>query len=203
MKHPKIFATQVRLKQGFSLTELAIIMGIVGVVLAAIWVTAGKVSENEKAAKTVAEIYYIVDNVRNIYGRQLSSGTGTSSFINSAAIPTEMMVNGVPKNPWGTTSGAADIAGAGIGIGNPGWGGGCSAVAAPNVLQISVWGISKVACQNVLSKFVGPGAGTDILCVYSDGTGPFLTPYATTPNQISTTNGGCQDGGNITLYFHL
>src|ERR1700733_12022724 len=59
-------------KRGFTLTEIAIVLGIIGLILGAIWVAAAAVYTNMRTSKTTTELLDIVQNVRAMYA---TSGT--------------------------------------------------------------------------------------------------------------------------------
>ncbi|MFA6280104.1 MAG: hypothetical protein WC612_04875 [Bdellovibrionales bacterium] len=64
-------------QRGFSLTETAIVFGVIGLVLAAIWATASVVRERQPIQDTVQLVTEIANNVRGVY----------SGFSNSTAAP--------------------------------------------------------------------------------------------------------------------
>ncbi|NBX73664.1 MAG: hypothetical protein EBQ89_05125, partial [Alphaproteobacteria bacterium] len=51
--------------RGFSLTEMAIILGIAGVVLGTIWVVAAQMIESGRQASALKQIATIAENVRS------------------------------------------------------------------------------------------------------------------------------------------
>ncbi|MDR3424115.1 MAG: hypothetical protein P4M13_03420 [Alphaproteobacteria bacterium] len=53
--------------RGFTLTELAIVFGAMGAIIAAIWVAAGTVSDNNKAYLTAQQIGRVTQNIREYY----------------------------------------------------------------------------------------------------------------------------------------
>src|SRR5690349_11023145 len=54
-------------KRGFTLTEIAIVLGIVGLILGAIWVAAAAVYNNLRTSKGTTELLTVVQNVRALY----------------------------------------------------------------------------------------------------------------------------------------
>src|ERR1700740_210314 len=54
-------------KRGFTLTEIAIVLGIIGLILGAIWVAAAAVYNNMRTSKATTEILTAVQNVRALY----------------------------------------------------------------------------------------------------------------------------------------
>ena len=55
-------------RRGFTLTELAIVLGIIGLILGAIWTAAAKVYANNRVTKGVNEVLALVSGVRGTYG---------------------------------------------------------------------------------------------------------------------------------------
>ncbi len=55
-------------RRGFTLTEIAIVLGIVGMILGAIWVAQGQVSNSQKTAKAAGELLQIVSNYQTLWG---------------------------------------------------------------------------------------------------------------------------------------
>ena len=57
--------TQKRIRRaGFSMTELAIVMAIMGIILGALWSLVAVVRENIKRDETLEQLTVIVDNIR-------------------------------------------------------------------------------------------------------------------------------------------
>src|ERR1700722_9123682 len=79
---------------GFSLTEVAIVLGIISAFTAAIWGVASNVYENNAVTATVQQIVKITGNVRDTYTALpawLTSGTCSTNGPNSwGAVPTDV-----------------------------------------------------------------------------------------------------------------
>jgi len=54
-------------KRGFTLTEIAIVLGIIGLILGAIWVAAAAVYNNMRTSKTTTELLDVAQNLRAMY----------------------------------------------------------------------------------------------------------------------------------------
>lgn len=54
-------------KRGFTLTEIAIVLGIIGLILGAIWVAAAAVYNNLRVSKATTQLLQITQNVRALY----------------------------------------------------------------------------------------------------------------------------------------
>lgn len=60
---------------GFTLTEMAIVLAVAGIVLSGLWAAAVSVWRNHQRAHTLQEVFLLVQNVRDYYGP-----TGASWF---------------------------------------------------------------------------------------------------------------------------
>jgi prepilin-type N-terminal cleavage/methylation domain-containing protein len=63
----RIRQTEYKHKRGFTLTEIAIVLGIIGLILGAIWVAASAVYTNMRTSKATTELLTIAQNVRAMY----------------------------------------------------------------------------------------------------------------------------------------
>lgn len=79
-------------KRGFTLTEIAIVLGIVGLILGAIWVAAAAVYNNLRTSKGTTELLVTVQNIRALYA--------TSGLVDAGA---DMPVNAPPAAGGGRT----------------------------------------------------------------------------------------------------
>ncbi len=111
-----VLATTVRkgtrAKRGFTLTEIAIVLGIMGTILGAIWVAASRTSQSNKTNKLVTEILSIQSSIRSAYVSRanMSAGCFSTTFVNMGIIPPDMVVSGAGgvcggtpsiRDPWG------------------------------------------------------------------------------------------------------
>ncbi len=90
-------------RRGFTLTELAIVMGVIALLLGSISVATRAVSRQRLVGDCVNQIWQIANNIRNIYTGHPITGAppGMAALIASGAFPQDMMFNGAPTNPWG------------------------------------------------------------------------------------------------------
>ncbi len=72
-------------KKGFSLVEAAIVLAVVGLVVAGIWVAASSVSENQKIATFEKDMLIIVRNMQHVVSKRDSSALGEGENLNSLA----------------------------------------------------------------------------------------------------------------------
>jgi len=125
-----LYRNNVRItKHGFTLTELSIVLGVAGLVLAAIWAAISQVSMNYKSQKAVSEYLLILNGYRSMYvDRQPNVATLTDMTcvgVASGFFPADMLpgvpcitdpaaLTGTPpvaageptypQTPWGGTS---------------------------------------------------------------------------------------------------
>lgn len=97
------------LSRGFTLTEIAIVLGIIGIILGAIWAAAAMVYENNRTKEAHEQTLTIINNWRSIYGsRKVDiAGAGTDMTqltTNNKFEPQEML-------PVAGTAGACAEAG--------------------------------------------------------------------------------------------
>jgi type II secretory pathway pseudopilin PulG len=106
---------------GFTLTELAIVVGILGMILGAIWLAAGSLYSTTKINKASQELQSILANMRTLYGAAQTldtsitmtnsviggtlSGTGLA-YIQAGIFPNDALNTGnintatVVNSPW-------------------------------------------------------------------------------------------------------
>lgn len=97
-----------RQTRGFTLTEVAIVLGIIGIVLGAIWSAAKMAYENQRTKTAREEILAIVNGWRSIYGgRQLDTinqNDVTQLSVNVGFVPNEMLTGSNPCVPGGSAA---------------------------------------------------------------------------------------------------
>ncbi|MFA6280675.1 MAG: type 4 pilus major pilin [Bdellovibrionales bacterium] len=94
-------------RQAFTLTEAAIVLGVVGIVMAAIWGAASSVASNKNINKAVEDQAMIVQNMRSLYkSRPMKTGTAnfTELMMKAEIFPPSMIIDGkaFPQTAWGT-----------------------------------------------------------------------------------------------------
>lgn len=103
-------------RRGFTLTEIAIVLGIIGLILGAIWAAASAVYNNLRTSRAQQEILTVAQNIRAMYATQstVDSAATTDTYISAGVFPSDATVETSSgksvKNPWGgnfdvTTSG--------------------------------------------------------------------------------------------------
>jgi len=105
--------------RGFSLTELAIVLGVIGVMMGGIWTYAGSARQGGRVEQAAEAVSLTVDAVRAVYGGQAFISNGVSvvmlALVTTGALQTNLMrnatstCNGVANfyaadTPWGANS---------------------------------------------------------------------------------------------------
>ncbi|MDR3450719.1 MAG: type II secretion system protein [Alphaproteobacteria bacterium] len=99
--------------RGFTLTELAIVLGIMGTIIGAIWVAAGHVNATNRVQKASGQVMQIVAGYRSLYtqhGVDVANNTDitcagvTANFFPSDMLPGVACATGTastyPLSPW-------------------------------------------------------------------------------------------------------
>lgn len=98
------------IRRGFSLVEAAIVLAVVGLVVAGIWVAAATMYEDYKVNKTFQEILTAAKNIQGLISLQNAAAIGigdsniTSTVIAANLFPKDWVNGNQLKNPFGTGS---------------------------------------------------------------------------------------------------
>jgi Tfp pilus assembly protein PilV len=100
--------------EGFSLAEVAIVLGVIGVILGSLWVLVGQTMESMKQHHLAQDITAVVGNVRAAYANKVSIGGAAQNtwtiMTNLAAMktifPGDMTsgAGGWPSSPWSSAA---------------------------------------------------------------------------------------------------
>jgi prepilin-type N-terminal cleavage/methylation domain-containing protein len=93
-------------QNGFNLIEAAIVLSIVGIVIAGVFAAWGTVTSQQRVRKATDMTTMVVQQVRTTYATRtsLESATGaafTSALINAELIPSSWLSGTNVMNPWG------------------------------------------------------------------------------------------------------
>lgn len=196
-------------KGGFTLTELAIVLSLVGLVLSGIWIAAGAVYANFKAEELTRALTLAAGNMSILSTESIGAASDLSSTDNCGSVPpcsTYLLWQaGVFESDFITpgvyVSGASYGAGSTIfqtKFGYPVWTGiengevyasqagscppsGCPS--APTVLEIDLFGLSTQVCMNLLMSMIN----NHVNYLYSittttEGWGPMTLAYGGNPS---------------------
>ncbi|MDX2027967.1 MAG: type 4 pilus major pilin, partial [Alphaproteobacteria bacterium] len=81
--------------RGFTLTEIAIVLGIIGLILGAIWVAAAAVYSNMRTSKATTQLLQVTQAVRALYSTSSVTGAGagnvniTADLIRAGVFPND------------------------------------------------------------------------------------------------------------------
>lgn len=100
--------------KGISLIESTVVLGIAGIIMAAIWGAATIVHRKASVEEAMVQILEITQNMRTLY-REIGTFSGTGSFtlgtditvpmVNAGVFPESMLTPAAPttpRNPWNT-----------------------------------------------------------------------------------------------------
>jgi hypothetical protein len=190
-----VIYSQRRKTAGLSLTEMAIILGIVGLVLGAVWVAGAQVYVNNQAKITSQQIVSIAQNVRTIFVEQGGVTGGVGSTINLAldqmkAFPLDMRTGAIPTgnviNLWdGNVQVYADDC-----AGNE------AAATAQPCFGLTYLNVPQTACIKILSQTAQSGMGLQSVIV--NAAAPVNAPIS--PSAI---HGACSANINSILWVFL
>ena len=104
LRSTKFFSNQ---QSGFTLTESAIILGIIGIVLGGVWAATGGVYGNLKIQQSQNQLTTIVQNIRSVINNSTNfsnfPGTDiTDNLVNRSIFPADALANNatITINPW-------------------------------------------------------------------------------------------------------
>lgn len=175
--------------RGFTLTEAAIVLGIVGLILGAIWVAAAAVYNNLRVSTTSTQLLQMVQNIRSMHATQqtmdttLTGHAGAVTLAQAGAIPKDMLNDQQNptqvRNVWGEQVGITSftvnaVAGAGF--------------------TVTLPGVPQGPCTDLLVRNTGAGRDSGLLEAGANGTNSTLaqTPGANGfPITVTTALGMC------------
>lgn len=212
-------------RAGFSLVEVAIVLAVIGIVLAGIWVYASRAFESEHRQRALEEMITVVNNIRSLYAGQASISSADSSvavlvpiLIQQNAIPSTMARSGAPctntpalcaDNPWAVSAtlvGSFRVCGWDY-TGPASAGQGCSKVASPKqYFAIELVGLNQDSCTAMIpriSSSEGPPGLVDVVANGSSMLNPAtagLTAYSL-PVMVQDASTVCSTITPAHVYF--
>ena len=184
-------------RSGFTLTEIAIVIGIIGTILAAVWVAADAVYQRQHAKRAFDQTMTIYNGYRSLYrGHVELQGNDidvTSIGITNGLFPPDMEVF------TGPTGSSAPL------LSGP-WAGSYVRVysySAWNAIAVIYQPISESACNNLANAFAtGTAAPVGLLNINEIVGGP-LSPPSFTAQTISSACSIDLGAGNRFVYIIL
>lgn len=175
--------------RGFTLTEAAIVLGIVGLILGAIWVAAASVYENLRVSTTSNQLLQIVQAVRSLHATQntIDDSLSAKDLAKAGAIPSDMIVRS-----GGEISSVTDV-----------WGG--EVTIEPSDLAVDAFSITfedvpQSACTSLLVRNAGEGHDSGLI----EAGGVALGTSNSIPLSNAVSACGTGDaGGSVTFVFRL
>jgi len=178
-----------RKARGFTLTEAAIVLGIVGLILGAIWVAAAAVYKNMRVTRTTEQILNIVQNMRSLHATQTSVGTTATAALTAAlaqagVFPKDMTdMTTTPPTITNAWNGAVTIASAQSSGGSAG-----------DSFAVTYASMPQDACADMAVRMTGPGRDGGLIGV-SNGGAANGTNF---PIDVTTAIGICTPAGAAT-----
>lgn len=180
-----------QLKKGFSLTELAIVMGVIGVLVTGVFLAYGSIHNRTLTNQTMDQLGVLTSNMQSLFaGRNSSvaalappatftaSAAVTATFINAGMFPTEMVVAGAGGStafdPWKGQVFVGPVAPAG------------SAVAQ---FVVEYTNIPSYGCTGLLTQTSAPGRETGLLQISLTSSANTVTKYLASLNQMPISAG--------------
>jgi prepilin-type N-terminal cleavage/methylation domain-containing protein len=184
--------------RGFTMTELAIVLGIIGIILGAIWVAASRVYQNNKVQVAVRDAATIVQGYRSLFTTHavdtgvaladetclgVTSGFFPSDMILASATCTTGTTTTYPRHPWNNyVQVYTDQTYQGI--------------------QIYFANLTQAACNQLAGQLSN---ASDVIYENISGTAQYLSPFAAntpyTNSQINTACNIANNGNYVTIEF--
>lgn len=177
-------------KRGFTLTEIAIVLGIIGLILGAIWVAASSVYNNMRVSRASQELLQVAQQVRAMYSTQttMDAGVTTTTFIQAGVFPGDMLDNGTAStqanNPWRAATTIAPATSSG-GV-------------AGDSFSIAFAGVPQSACITMLTSSTGTGRDQSMI---GAGVGTVAVSNNFAAVNASSAATACASTTSNTVYF--
>jgi len=185
---------KTRMCRGFTLTEAAIVLGIVGLILGAIWVAAASVYDNLRVSTTSNQLIQIVQSIRSMHATQNTVDSNITALLVAKAggVPSDM----ITKDSSGDISAVRDV-----------WGGDLSITATTYTVNydsftVQFTAVPQGACSNFLMRNTGSGRDTGLV-----GAGNSISTTTSFPLTLTEAVAACSNtgktGNTIVFTFRL
>lgn len=183
--------------RGFTLTEAAIVLGIVGLILGAIWVAAGAVYSNLRVETANKQLMSVVQNVRSLYSSSTQmDAIAAGDLVRAGVFPPDTNPNAATGNGTNGWGGAITVARGAAAAGT-------FCPTAGDCFMVGFAGVPMDACIKMAVGNAGQGRDSGLAGVgaaqISDGAA--TVGVNATPNRFITT--GCAAGQTLTFTFRL
>lgn len=181
-----------RQQRGFSMVEMAIVLGVVGLVMGGVWTLAVKVQQTARVKQAVEQVITINKNIRNYYQTQacIPNGDQTATLLGLGQniFPREMLSGGGVVDLW---NGGVQVLGVNAGC--------------DYIFQLSYLALPAETCAELVPKLTAAGEGSRGL-VAAAINGTALQALPPNPSAIIGAGAGqCNAAAtaNVTLNYKL
>jgi prepilin-type N-terminal cleavage/methylation domain-containing protein len=161
-------------KRGFTLTEIAIVLGIIGLILGAIWVAAAAVYNNLRVSHANTAVLQTAQAVRALYSTSQTMGTAgdiTSQVIAAGAIPSDLVTGTTAIGPW---------PGSVLYV--------LTAAASDTAFTVQITNVPKAACINLINAVSGTNRDPGLTAIgATTATAPISATVAAAALTLATT----------------
>ncbi|HAX92194.1 MAG TPA: hypothetical protein DCY07_08340 [Rhodospirillaceae bacterium] len=181
--------------RGFTLTEAAIVLGIVGLILGAIWVAAAAVYNNMRVSTTTNQLLQMVQSIRSMHATQQTVDAAITAELVAQAggIPSDM----ITRDAAGVVTDVTDVWGGQVNV---------SQGASTDSFMITFANVPQGPCSDILVRSTGPGRDTG-LSIAGAGGGTATAAAGTFPIGVAAAVGFCNvtaaAGNTLTFTFRL
>lgn len=182
-------------KRGFTLTEIAIVLGIIGLILGAIWVAAAAVYTNMRISKSQQHLLAITQAIRSLYSTSVVTGEAADTDITAKLIPAGVFPSDLLASGSASTAVSSAWAGANISVYS------VKETADGDAFAVGFIGIPSAGCINILISASGSGRDPGLLKVagknaaladLKDGT--VAAAYQSPPMTVTQASSACGTG---------
>jgi len=164
-------------RAGFTLTEVAIVMGMIGFILGAVWWAASSARETQKGNDALNEMQTVVQNIDGIMMGQTFTTIGniTNNMIGAQSVPSTYVDAATPTtadNPWSPKNFVV-------------W-----SLAGGKTFRVSFYKVTEQGCVALLLKGTSCQPGQSG-CPFQAGTGGTSAPVAPTAANSCKPNLTC------------
>jgi prepilin-type N-terminal cleavage/methylation domain-containing protein len=183
-------------RRGFSMVELSIALGIIGVVVSGIWVVASNTQQNMMASRLEQQTMILVKNVRDYYATrtlpaaQIVAATLTSTLRTASVFPEEMCpancVSGGVTTVYNAYGGTATVA-----IPNE--------TAPINHMEIAYADVTEKGCIETAMRLSARSSELGLYS-YKVGAAAAITSF---PISLATADSNCAASNTLTITFNI